>query len=139
MIDKILLGQGLVLQFREANSFAHEAPPAFGALVTLRLLVCRSPPHVTGQLLHLDHPPTSQSTIRKADVFKVGNRAIRRTTYLQYVLGKIYIGSPGHGVVLHSSRCNSEPLHFFPPCCACCLTCLVDEREPFPHDVEHEL
>ena len=80
MIGRILLGQGLVLQLREAESVGHEAPPLFGTLVTLRFLVCRSPPHVTGQLLHLDHPSTRQSTIRKANVFKAGNRTIRRTT-----------------------------------------------------------
>ena len=65
MIGRILLGQGLVLQLREVDSSGHDALPAFGALVTLRLLVCLSPPHVTGQPHHLDHPPTSQSTIKK--------------------------------------------------------------------------
>ena len=64
MIDRILPGQGLVLQLRESDRVGHGAPAACGALVTLRLLVCWSPPHVTGQLLHVDQLPTSQSTIR---------------------------------------------------------------------------
>ena len=64
MLDRILLGQGLVLQLRESDRVGHEAPPACGAIVILRLLVCWSPPHVTGQLLHVDQLPTSQSTIK---------------------------------------------------------------------------
>ena len=64
MIDRILLGQGLVLQLRDSDKVGHEAPPACGAFAILRLLVCCPPPHVTGQLLHVDQLPTSQSTIK---------------------------------------------------------------------------
>ena len=64
MLDRILLGQGLVLQLRESDRVGHEVPPYCGSFVTLRLLVCWSPPHVTGQLLHVDQIPTAQSTIR---------------------------------------------------------------------------
>ena len=58
MLGRVLPGQGLVLQLRESDRVGQEAPPGCAALVITRLLVCWSPPHVTGQLLHVDQLPT---------------------------------------------------------------------------------